>query len=70
MNKVLIIVNHELVVYNFRKELVEELLNEGNEVIICSPNGEKISKLKTMGVKHIDISIEARSTNPFLDIKL
>ena len=70
MNKVLIIVNHELVVYNFRKELVEELLNEGNEVIICSPNGEKISKLKTMGAKHIDISIEARSTNPFLDIKL
>lgn len=32
--KILFLVNHEVVIYNFRKEIVEELLNPDYEVII------------------------------------
>jgi len=35
--KVLILVNHDVVIYNFRLELVERLLKEGYEVHISSP---------------------------------
>ena len=36
---VLILVNHEVVIYNFRLELVERLLKEGKEVHISTPHG-------------------------------
>lgn len=37
MKKVLILVNHDVVIYNFRKELVERLLKDKYEVYISSP---------------------------------
>ena len=40
--KILFLVNHDVVIYNFRKELVEELLLQGYDVIISSPKGERI----------------------------
>ena len=40
--KVLILVNHDIVLYNFRKELVERLLLYGYQVIVSSPYGERI----------------------------
>ena len=46
MKRVLFLVNHDVVIYNFRRELVEELLKEGCEVIISSPYGERIDLLK------------------------
>ena len=42
MKKVLFLVNHDIVIYNFRLELVERLLEEGHEVVISSPYGERI----------------------------
>lgn len=42
MKRVLFLVNHDVVIYNFRRELVEELLKEGCEVIISSPYGDEI----------------------------
>lgn len=68
--KVLILVNHDLVIYNFRKELVEALLNNGYEVIISSPYGERISKLIEMGCKYEEIYLDRHGFNPFKEIKL
>ena len=39
MKKILILVNHDVVIYNFRKELVWELLEQGYEVYLSSPKG-------------------------------
>jgi galacturonosyltransferase len=71
MNKrVLILVNHEIVIYNFRKELVFELLKEGYEVYISSPKGKKIDILVESGAKHIDTHINRHGISVFEDFKL
>ena len=68
--KILILVNRDFVLYNFRAELVERLLEQGNEVYICLPNGPKVDKMIEMGCKYIPISIDGRGTNPVKDVKL
>jgi len=68
--KVLILVNHEIVIYNFRRELVERLIEEGYEVHLSCPYGEKIDRLKEIGCKFIDTPIDRRTINPIADYKL
>lgn len=68
--KVLILVNHDVVIYNFRRELVEKLLADGYQVIISSPYGERIDDLVEMGCKYIEAKIERHGTNPLNELKL
>ena len=68
--KILILVNHEVVVYNFRKELVEELLNEGYDVVISSPYGEKIKYFMDIGAQYVETKIDRQGKNPIKDFKL
>lgn len=68
--KVLILVNHDIVLYNFRRELVETLLSNGFDVYISSPYGERIEKMKEMGCKYYEIKINRHSINPLNDFKL
>lgn len=70
MKKVLILVNHDVVIYNFRKELVERLLNDGYEVYISSPYGERIDDLKKLGCKYVEATIARHGTNPIEELKL
>ena len=72
MNKktILILVNHEIVIYNFRRELVERLLKDGHRVIISSPGGEKIEKLVEMGSEHDEVEMNRHGINPFEERKL
>lgn len=69
-NKILILVNHEIVVYNFRKELVQALIKNGYDVYISSPNGKKIDYLKSIGAKHIETKIDRHGVNILNDYKL
>ncbi len=68
--KVLILVNRDFVLYNFRVELVERLLEEGYEVSIALPYGEKVDELVQMGCKFYPIEIDTRGMNPMKDMKL
>ncbi|AYW46465.1 glycosyltransferase family 4 protein [Tetragenococcus koreensis] len=68
--KVLFLVNHDVVIYNFRRELVEHLLSENYQVIISSPYGERIDQLIEMGCVYDEVKIERHSTNPLDDMKL
>ena len=70
MSKVLFLVNHEVVIYNFRLEIVERLLEEGHEVVISSPCGERIEELKKLGCAHREISISRHGMNPIKEITL
>ncbi|QQP69556.1 glycosyltransferase family 4 protein [Carnobacterium sp. CS13] len=70
MKKVLILVNHDVVIYNFRKELVERLLKDGFEVVISSPYGERIDELVNMGCKYIEATISRHGTNILEEVKL
>lgn len=62
--------NHEIVIYNFRREIVERLLSEGFEVIISSPKGEKINELIALGCKFEEIEINRHGKNILEDFKL
>lgn len=68
--RVLFLVNHDVGIYNFRKELVERLLQDDFEVIICSPYGERIELLKQMGCRYIEVRMDRHGTNPIDDFKL
>ncbi len=70
MSKVLFLVNHEIAIYYFRLEIVERLLADGQQVLISSPPGELIEKLKAMGCEHHPISLERHGTNPIRDFIL
>ena len=70
MKRVLFLVNHDVVIYNFRKELVERLLEEKYTVIISSPYGERIEYLKQMGCQYIPVDLERHGKNPIKEIKL
>ena len=70
MKKVLMLVNHDVVIYNFRKELVERLLEDGYEVVISSPYGERIDDLVQMGCQYIEATISRHGTNILEELKL
>lgn len=67
--KILILANNDVGLYQFRKELIEELLKE-NDVTISLPYGELIEPLKELGCKFIDTPVDRRGINPLKDLKL
>ncbi len=68
--RILMLGNHEIVIYNFRRELIERMIKDGYEVYIALPYGPKIEYLKEMGCNFIDTPIDRRSTNPIQDIRV
>lgn len=69
-HRVLILVNLDITIYKFRKELVERLIQEGYEVYISSPYGEFIDVFTEMGCKFIDTKVERHGKNPMKDYQL
>lgn len=67
--RVMILANLDLGLYQFRKELIQELLKE-NEVIISLPYGDLVEPLKEMGCKFVDTPVDRRGINPVTDLKL
>ncbi len=68
--KILFLVNHEIVIYNFRLELIERLLNDGYRVIISSPHGPRIDELIKLGCQYFDIRINRHGTNFLTELEL
>src|SRR5690625_320594 len=68
--KVLVLANFGMGLYNFRKELLQELIDRGYEVYISLPNDEYVPKLVKLGCKFIDTPVSRRGTNPITDFKL
>lgn len=68
--KVLFLVNHDVVIYNFRLELVERLLNDGHEVHVSSPYGDRIKDLIDLGVIYHEINMDRHGMNPLKEMKI
>lgn len=64
--EILILANVDVGLYQFRKELIEELLKK-NDVTISLPYGELVNPLKEMGCKFVDTSVDRRGINPIKD---
>lgn len=70
MKRILFLVNHDVVIYNFRLEIVERFIADGHEVHISSPYGERIDDLVKLGAIHHDIKMDRHGMNPFSELRL
>ncbi|MFD1348011.1 glycosyltransferase family 4 protein [Oceanobacillus caeni] len=68
--RILVLANFGMGLYNFRKELLEELIRNDNDVYISFPHDEYVPKLESLGCKFINIKLDRRGTNPFSDLKV
>ena len=66
---VLILANYDVGLYQFRKELIQELLKD-HDVTISLPYGELVSPLVAMGCRFLDTPVDRRGINPVTDLKL
>ncbi len=67
--KILILTNHDLGLYKFRKELPEALLKD-HEVFVSLPRGIFTDRIIEMGCHYIETSFERKGKNPFKDLEL
>lgn len=68
--RVLMTGNSDIVIYNFRLELVERLISEGYEVYALCPYGERIKELEKLGAIHHNITMDRHGVNPISELGL
>lgn len=68
--RILILSNHFITLYNFRKELIKKLVEEGHEVFISIPKSEENKFFSDMGCKIVETFVDRRGINPIRDLKL
>ncbi|MYL30776.1 glycosyltransferase [Halobacillus halophilus] len=68
--RILVLANFGMGLYNFRKELLKELIKNNHEVFISLPKDEYKPKLEEIGCEFIDTPVSRRGTNPITDFKL
>lgn len=69
MEKLLILANNTGGLYNFRKELIQELVKK-YEVYVALPDGRFRFLLEREGCRFIDTPVNRRGSNPVTDLKL
>lgn len=67
--KILIAANYDVGLYQFRKELIFELLKE-HRVLIALPYGSLVDPLKEAGCEFIETPVDRRGLNPVKDLAL
>ncbi len=65
-----ILTNNDDDIYCFRKELIEDIIDAGYEMLISCPNGEKFELMKHIEYRYDDPIIDRRGTNIISDLKL
>ena len=68
--RILILSNHFITLFNFRKELITKLVEDGHEVFISMPKATENSFFTDMGCKIIETEVDRRGINPIKDIGL
>lgn len=67
--KILIITNHSYMLYRFRRELIENLMQE-HEVVLSMPFVGHEDDFQAMGLRCIHTEVDRRGINPKTDLKL
>ena len=65
--RILFISNNDSGLYQFRKELLVELV-KNHDVYIAVPNGEFIPRLQKLGCQYIPFEFQRRGLNPLADL--
>lgn len=71
-SKLLFIANDfDIVIYRFRREVIEAFAAKEYEIILVTPYSNKVIDFcKSVGVEYINIDIDRRGKNPFKDLFL
>ncbi|MBY8089239.1 glycosyltransferase family 4 protein [Vibrio fluvialis] len=69
MSIIVITSNTSWYLYNFRKNTILSLINNGYQVVTIAPKDEYSNKLSELGAKFIHVDIDQGGTNPIKDIK-
>lgn len=64
---IVLIGNHHIVIYNFRRELIQRLISENYRVVVLMPCTKESEKIRALGCELIDIPVDRRGMNPLRD---
>lgn len=67
--KILIMANFDVGLYQFRRELIAELL-KSHEVLISLPDGDLVRPLEKMGCRFLSTPVDRRGIDPRKDLRL
>lgn len=67
--KILILANNDVGLHQFRRELIETLL-QNHQVTISLPYGKLVEPLRELGCHFVDTPVDRRGINPVTDLKL
>lgn len=70
MKKVLIITNHSYMFWQFRRELVAAILEQGHQVMLAVPFGDCVEELRSLGCTLIDTPMNRRGMSPMQELSL
>lgn len=70
MKPILILSNSDSGLYDFRRELLLELLGRGYQVLVSVPDTGYAQRIETLGCTYLPTVMERRGMNPFQDMKL
>lgn len=55
-------------VYNFRGDLIREILAAGHEVVVTGPNQIDVDKIEALGAKFVEVPCDKNGVNPLGDL--
>ncbi len=69
--RVVVVGSYARSLINFRGQLLQDMVNNGHEVIACAPQSPQhvVNALAEIGVSHEDIFLERTGTNPVSDLR-
>ncbi|MCX5712455.1 MAG: glycosyltransferase family 4 protein [Candidatus Omnitrophica bacterium] len=68
--KIIFVSNISWALYNFRRGLMKEIKDRGNEVIFCTTEDEYTVRLEQLGFRFIPIPLDRKGMNVFKDLIL
>lgn len=67
--KVLVISPKNRTTYNFRGDLIKEMIARGNEVVATGPNQDNVDKILELGARFVEIPMNKNGVNPLKDLE-
>lgn len=68
--KIVISANTSWYLFNFRKNLIRAIIQEGHQVYVIAPPDDYVNKLLQLGVEYYPLHLSQRGMNPFMEILL
>lgn len=69
MDKFILVSPKNRTAYNFRGDLIKEIIAHGFKVIVTGPNQEGVERITSLGAEFYEIPMDKNGINPFSDIK-